>query len=84
MYSRSSGADSMFAAMTDRSTCENSTRTATSMSIVGEQVWLVMVTTEPAEEELGNPSLTGYFVHATAEVLHKGCGKLSPKSGATP
>lgn len=37
------------------------------MTIAGEEVWLVMVTTEPAEEEPGNPSLTGYFVHASAE-----------------
>lgn len=44
----------------------------TRMSIVGEQVWLVMVTTEPAEEELGNPSLTGYFIHASAEGAAKG------------
>jgi hypothetical protein len=26
------------------------------MSVVGEQVWLVMVTSEPADEEPGNPS----------------------------
>jgi len=37
------------------------------MSAVGEDIWLVMVTTEPAGEELDNPSLTGYFVHASAE-----------------
>jgi hypothetical protein len=37
------------------------------MSAAGEQVWLVTVTTEPAEEEPGNPSLTGYFVHASPE-----------------
>jgi hypothetical protein len=30
-------------------------------------VWLVTVTTEPAEETEGNPSLTGYFLHASRE-----------------
>lgn len=42
------------------------------MSIVGEQVWLVSVTSEPAEDEVGNPSLTGYFIHASAEGAAKG------------
>ena len=34
---------------------------------VGDKVWLVTVTTEPAEETEGNPSLTGYFLHASRE-----------------
>lgn len=37
------------------------------MSAAGGRVWLVTVTTEPDEEEPGNPSLTGYFVHASPE-----------------
>jgi hypothetical protein len=32
---------------------------------IGDKVWLVTVTTEPAEETEGNPSLTGYFLHAS-------------------
>lgn len=34
---------------------------------VGDKVWLVTITTEPPEETEGNPSLTGYFLHASAE-----------------
>jgi hypothetical protein len=34
---------------------------------IGDKVWLVTVTTEPAEETEGNPSLTGYFLHASRE-----------------
>ncbi|OBB25228.1 hypothetical protein A5792_29645 [Mycolicibacterium peregrinum] len=37
------------------------------MSVTGQPIWLVTVTTEPAEEEPGNPSLTGYFAHASPE-----------------
>jgi hypothetical protein len=37
------------------------------MSAAGEQVWLVTVTTEPAEDEPGHPSITGYFVHASPD-----------------
>ena len=34
---------------------------------ISDKVWLVTVTTEPAEETEGNPSLTGYFLHASRE-----------------
>ena len=37
------------------------------MSAVGEKVWLVAVTEEPAELEPGNPSITGHFLYASAE-----------------
>jgi hypothetical protein len=37
------------------------------MSVVGEKVWLVAVTEEPAEPEPGNPSMTGHFLYASAE-----------------
>ncbi len=44
---------------------------------IGDKVWLVTVTTEPAEETEGNPSLTGYFIHATLE--HAAAPKRSGK-----
>ncbi|WP_163887830.1 hypothetical protein [Mycolicibacterium hippocampi] len=34
---------------------------------VGDKVWLVTVTTEPAEETPGNPTMTGYFIHASPD-----------------
>lgn len=34
---------------------------------VGDKVWLVAVTTQPGEQTEGNPALTGYFVHASAD-----------------
>ena len=39
------------------------------MSVVGEKVWLVAVTEEPAEPEPGNPSITGHHLYASAEGL---------------
>lgn len=56
----------------------------TSISIVGEEVWLVMVSTEPAEEEPGNPSLQAISSTPGPKVQRKDCAKLSPMSGAEP
>ncbi|MBS9532631.1 hypothetical protein KIH27_03410 [Mycobacterium sp. M1] len=59
------------------------------MSAIGEQVWLVTVTTEPIEPTHESPSLTGYFIHSSlataAERLREtlvelGIGDLSPDS----
>lgn len=42
------------------------------MSVVGETVWLVAVTEEPAEPEPGNPSITGHFLYVSAEAAAEG------------
>ena len=50
---------------------------------IGDKVWLVTVTTEPAEETEGNPSLTGYFLHASREAPPTGCAAPSPNAAST-
>lgn len=72
----------MFAPMTDELVGEANVGGEHVMSVAGEEVWLVMVTTEPADEEAGNPSLTGYFVHATAEGAARGLRETLAEVGS--
>jgi hypothetical protein len=51
------------------------------MSVVGEKVLLVAVTEEPAEPEPGNPSMTGHFLHASAEGAGEGLREVLDEMG---
>ena len=52
------------------------------MSMAGKQVWLVVVTTEPAKEEPGSSSLAGYFLHASAEGVAQGLRETLAEVGS--